>query len=77
MHCFNLRLVYSSLQFSYNVPASALSNRALQLSCWDASNMLGNHCICMTTIELSKLLTQLNSGNEFVEWFDLYCLPDF
>ena len=64
------------MQFSYSVPLAILGNRALQLSIWDASNMLSNHCMCMTTIEFSKLLTQLGSGSNFVEWFDLYSLPD-
>ena len=65
-----------SIQFTYTLPPSALNSQMLQLSIWDASNIWSNQCLCMTTVELSKIKTSLINSTSIIDWYALYNMQD-
>ncbi len=59
------------LQFVYVIPQSALSNRCIQVSVWDANRIVNKQCLCVDTIKLSDYRTQLLQGTIVSDWFEM------
>lgn len=66
--CF--KQVYA-MQFVYVMPKSALSNRSIQVSVWDANRIVNKQCLCIDTIKLSDYKTQLLHGTTVSDWFEM------
>lgn len=62
--------------FTYTLPPSSLNSQVLQLSIWDSSNIWSNQCLCMTTVELSKVRSSLINNTLIIDWYALYNMQD-